>query len=179
MEISANWCRQVEPMRSIALAASCVLGLVAFEGTAAGQASVEYGAAAAHAATAAGAASKGAAGVFNSLDKKLKSATDPAVPKTGASAPSRPPTAEPKTAAKTTTAPTPPEKVAPSPSEPTYEDPAGIRVGLAYDELLARFGPPSLEIIAGPGARSLDYITKDGGVRVECQDGKVIAAGKI
>jgi hypothetical protein len=49
---------------------------------------------------------------------------------------------------------------------------------MAYDELLRRFGPPSFEILAGPGTRSLDYDTKDGGIRVECQDGKVIAAGK-
>jgi hypothetical protein len=161
-------------MRSIALATSCVLGLVAFEATAAAQTSVEYGAAAARAATAVGSASKGAGGLFNSLDKALKSATDP---RAGASAPAKPPAVEPKTAAKTTTAPAQPEKVAPPPA-PTYEDPAGIKAGLAYDELLTRFGPPSLEIITGPGASSLDYITKEGGVRVECRDGKVVAAGK-
>jgi len=162
-------------MRSIALATICVLGLVAFEGTTAGQTTAEYGAAAAAAAVG---TSRGAGGMLNGLDKALKSLTGPAAPKTGAAAPAKPPTAAPKAPAQTRTAPTPPENVAPQPPAPSYEDPAGIKAGLAYDELLRRFGPPSFEILTGPDARSLDYSTKDGGVRVECQDGKVIAAGK-
>ena len=160
-------------MRSIALATSCVLGLVVCAGTA-GQSSVEYGAAAA----AAAGASKGAGAALSGLDKALKSLTGPAAPKTGNASPAKPPTAAPKAAAQTTTAPTQPEKVAPPPPAPTFEDPSGIKVGLAYDELLRRFGPPSLEILTGPGTRSLDYSTKEGGIRVECLDGKVIAAGR-
>jgi hypothetical protein len=112
--------------------------------------------------------------MLNGLDKALKSLTGAAAPRNGAAAPAKASTA----AAKTSTAPTPPAKVAPPPPAPTYEDPAGIQAGLAYDELLRRFGPPSLEILTGPGARSLDYSTRDGEVRVECQDGKVIAARK-
>jgi hypothetical protein len=162
-------------MRSIALAKSCVLGLVVYAGTAAGQTTVQYGAAAAAAAVG---TSKGAGGMLNGLDKALKSLTGPAAPKTGNASPAKPPTAAPKAAAQTTTAPTQPEKVAPPPPAPTFEDPSGIKVGLAYDELLRRFGPPSLEILTGPGTRSLDYSTKEGGIRVECLDGKVIAAGR-
>jgi hypothetical protein len=161
-------------IRPFALATGCVLGWVAFGGTAAGQTTVEYGAAAA---AAAAGASKGAGGMLNGLDKALKSRTNPAAPRNGATTPAKPPTAAPKAPAQTSTA-TPPAKVAPPPPAPTYEDPTGIQVGMGYDELLRRFGPPTLEILTGPGTRSLDYDTKDGGVRVECQDGKVIAAGK-
>ena len=162
-------------IRSIVLATSCVLGLVAFAGTAAGQTTVEYGAAAAAAAVG---TSKGAGGMLNGLDKALKSLTGPAGPRNGAAPPAKPPTAAPKAPAQTSTAPTQPAKVAPPPPASTYEDPAGIKVGLEYEELLRRFGLPSFEILTGPGTRSLDYDTKDGGVRVECQDGKVIAARK-
>jgi hypothetical protein len=116
--------------------------------------------------------------MLNGLDKALKSLTGPAAPRNGAAAPAKPPTAAPKAVAQTSTAPAPPEKLAPPPPAPTYEDPNGIKVGLAYDELVRRFGPASLEILTGPGTRSLDYSTKDGAIRVECQDGKVVAAGK-
>src|ERR1035438_6822854 len=84
---------RVSVMRSIALATSCVLWLVAFAGTAAGQTTVEYGAAAARAAATVGAI-KGAGGVFNGIDKALKSISGPATPKTGTSAPAKPRTAE-------------------------------------------------------------------------------------
>ena len=165
-------------MRSGALAASCVLALVAFAGTAAGQTAVEYGAGAARAATTAGPAKK-ISGVFSNLDKALKSTMDQATPKDGAAgAAARSPAAKRKTAAKTIPPPAPPEKVTPPPPARTYEDPAGIQAGLAYDELLARFGPPSMEFATGPAAKTLSYLTKGGVVQVECVAGKVTSAGR-
>jgi len=57
-----------------------------------------------------------------------------------------------------------------------YEDPKLIQPGLPYDELVARFGPPVMEMTLEPGRKSLMYAGRDGGARsIELQDGKVAA----
>lgn len=58
----------------------------------------------------------------------------------------------------------------------TYEDPKLIQPGMAYAELLQRFGPPSMELTTASGHKGLMYTGKDGPpIRVELQDGKVLA----
>jgi hypothetical protein len=46
-------------------------------------------------------------------------------------------------------------------------------VGLAYDELITRFGPPAMEIAAGEGVQKLTYSSKEASTRIEVKDGKV------
>ena len=71
----------------------------------------------------------------------------------------------------------PPEKMAtPKDDGRTYEDPKLIQPGLAYDELVQRFGPPAMEMTTAPGRKSLMYAGKDGATTsIEVQDGKVAA----
>ena len=59
-----------------------------------------------------------------------------------------------------------------------YEDPGQIQAGMTYEEVVRRFGPPSLQMTTGPGATSLAYSGKDGQVQVEIQDGKVASVEK-
>lgn len=72
----------------------------------------------------------------------------------------------------------PPEKMAaPNADSRTYEGPKLVQPGMAYDELLQRFGPPAMEITTAPGRKSLMFAGNDGAtVRIELQDGKVLAA---
>jgi hypothetical protein len=65
------------------------------------------------------------------------------------------------------------------PAEPvvTHEDPAGIETGLAYDELVRRFGPGSMSITMGP-EKSMTYRGKDGTFRVKVKDGAVASVDK-
>lgn len=55
-----------------------------------------------------------------------------------------------------------------------YEDPHAIAPGMAYDELVRRFGPPSFSITAGQDASSLTYLSKTGSVDLELRDDKVV-----
>ena len=61
-----------------------------------------------------------------------------------------------------------------------HEDPSGIKPGLAYEELIRRFGPASFEVSTGPGTKTLAYQGKEGDVDIELLDGKVtkVAAAK-
>jgi len=141
------------------------LGL-AIAGTAFAQAAAEAGMGAAGASMTAGPArstGKAIGGIASSLDKVIKAGQS---------------SSDAKPASATTTVS--PDKLAPSVSTPPagkWEDPGGIAVGLAYEELVRRFGPPSLEISSEAG-RSLAYASKDGTFRVELVDGKVTAIRK-
>lgn len=53
------------------------------------------------------------------------------------------------------------------------EDLARIQPGITYADLVRRYGPPSFEVTAGPGTRTLTYLRKEGSVDLELQDGKV------
>ena len=136
------------------------------------QASVEYAGAAAASAGAAAPAkglSKGISGAFGSLEKALKSPTPPAEAKATPAAPAK---RAPVTAPKSVTAPKNME-VKPVVT-PVYEDLKKAEVGLSYQELVKRFGPPAMEI-ASSGRRSLTYLGKDGATQIEMQGDKVVS----
>jgi hypothetical protein len=161
-------------MRTFCLISGCVLGLLAFEGPAAAQTMVEYGAAAGAAATAAsGAKGVGSSigGMFEGLNKTLNEAHDPASK------------SEPVTKThRTTTAPdkSKPEaaKYGPAAPKPSYEDPTGIEKGMSCEEVTRRFGPPSMAFATEDDGKTMSYAGKSGGVQVECQGGKVASVEK-
>jgi hypothetical protein len=150
-----------------------------FHGRAAGQAMTEYGLGAAGAATGAKGVGGGIAGAFSSLDKALpsdKSATKTAAP--AASRPSASPKTKPKPGAARVGPATPAEPASAAPPVPKYDDPNQIKVGMGYDELLRRFGPPAMEVTSGPSSKTLIYQSKEGSVHVDFLDEKVTAAQK-
>jgi hypothetical protein len=136
----------------------------------AAQALVEFALGAGRAATStapAGRAAGSMSGIAAGLDKALKSAGyDPA-----ATAGSTSKYAPPKAASAKAF-------VGPKLPPPVYEDPLGIQTGLAYDEVLRRFGPPAIEFGTGPSTRTLSYPMKSGVVQVECEGGKVASVDK-
>ena len=54
-----------------------------------------------------------------------------------------------------------------------YESPDLIQTGIAYEELIRRFGPPSFAVADDTGTTSASYQSKEGNVDLELQDGKV------
>jgi hypothetical protein len=70
------------------------------------------------------------------------------------------------------------ETVASTKSAPlaTYEDPGKIEAGLAYTDLIRRFGRPSLEITGEDGVRTLTYLGKNSNAELVVRDGKVASA---
>jgi hypothetical protein len=141
------------------LGISCSLWLV-LAGTAAGQAVVEAGLGAAGAATTTAAPARGIAksigGMAGSLDKLIK--------------------AQPESDTQTPATPTALAHAAP-PASVKWEDPTGIETGITYEELVRRFGPPTMEI-TGETGKSVTYAGKGGTVRLDVQDGKVTAVRK-
>jgi hypothetical protein len=124
-------------------------------GIVSGQTMVEAGLGAGRAATGAAPAAgvgKSIAGALSNLDKTLKAAD--------------------KSASSSETIVLPKDKPLPAPAK-TYEPIKNAEVGLAYDDLVERFGPPSLEIAAGNGVKKLSYAGKDGTTRIEVTEGKV------
>jgi hypothetical protein len=108
----------------------------------------------------AAAASKGVGksigGVFTNLDKTLQ-AGKAAASETIIVRDSAPATATPALPAK------------------TYEDIKKAEAGLAYDDLIERFGPPALEVAGAGGVKKLTYSSKNGSTQIEVKDGKVAA----
>lgn len=148
--------------------------LFGLEGFLAGQAAVEYGLGVGRAATSTAPAKglgKSVGAVMGNLDKALKAGQETS--NSGSPAATRfvgpvaPAAARPKDAAAAPTA-------APVVPAPTYEDPRTIQVGLASDELIRRFGPPSLEVTGASSRRLLTYSGKEGVIELQLQDGKVI-----
>jgi hypothetical protein len=142
---------------------------LAMAGTAAGQASVEAGLGAARAVTTTAPArgiGKSMSGLAGSLDKAIKGGQTGSSDQPAGVVASKPGT-------KTESAPA---KTSPTPV-PNWEDPGGIEPGLAYDELVRRFGPSSMAITAGT-ERSLTYRGKDGMFQVKVQDGVVTSIDK-
>ena len=70
-----------------------------------------------------------------------------------------------------------PAEVTQSATQPTkaYEDPAQIRAGIEYDEMVRRFGPPSMSMTTEEGKRALSYSSQGGLVQVEVEGGKVVS----
>jgi hypothetical protein len=130
------------------------LACLAAVGLMSGQTMVEAGLGAGRAAASTAPAAglgKSIAGAMSNLDKTLK-------------------TADKATSSETIVLP---KDTAPTAPAKTYEDIKKVEVGLAYEELVERFGPPSLEIAAGEGVRKLTYSGKEGSTRIEVKDGKV------
>jgi hypothetical protein len=144
---------------------SIVVLWLAMTGIAYGQATVEAGLGAARAATSTAPAKglgKSMSGLAGSLDKALKAGT-PKAESIAAGAPSaNAPSATPATA--------------PAPA-PSWEDPAGIELGLSYEDLVRRFGPSAMSITSGT-EKSLSYPGKAGTFQVTVQDGKVASIAK-
>ncbi len=57
-----------------------------------------------------------------------------------------------------------------------YEDPARIEAGIAYSDLIRRFGRPSMEITGEDGASTLTYLGKSAHAELVVRDGKVASA---
>ncbi len=126
--------------------------------TLSGQTMTEYGLGAGRAATTAAPAAgvgKAVAGALTNLDKTIKSAG--------------------KTSSETSeirgTGIVLPKETKPAAPAKMYEDISKVEVGLAYDELLDRFGPPSMQITGEDGIRKLSY----GATKVQIKDNKVLA----
>ena len=159
--------------------------------TSIGQAAAEYGLGAGRAATTAapaGNVANGISGVFDSLTKAAGAETGRAAPasdspnteprrtaahKTGRRTQAKRSTLPAKVATPDATSATP-STHAPPPA-PVYEDARQIQAGIAYDELVRRFGPPSMSVTTESGANTLWYSSRDGNYQVEVQDGKVVA----
>ena len=62
---------------------------------------------------------------------------------------------------------------APAAPSVVYESPAGIQTGMAYADLLRRFGPPSFEVTTGPHTKALSYAGKEGNIDIDVQDDAV------
>jgi hypothetical protein len=140
----------------------------------AGQAIIEHAVTSGGAATAAGSAN-GAAGAIDGVLRKLDGTLDTAGKKPHSA------TAHAKSSVARTAVPAvspiAPQLAEPSESAKTYEDPAGIKTGMAYVELLRRFGAPSMQITSGGGEQTLYYFHKDGRAQtqVRVSGGQVLA----
>ena len=136
------------------------------------QAVVEYGLGAGRAATTTAPArslGKQIGGVFDSLNKAVKAGEDQPAPAGNSSAPSK----------RSTTAAPAGKRTAStgaSTAAPAYEGPRHIQAGVVYEELVRRFGPPSMEITTRPGGRTLSYGAREGTVAVEVENDKVVTA---
>jgi hypothetical protein len=146
--------------------------LFGLEGVLAGQAMVEYGLGAGRAASSAAPAAgvkKAVGGVAGSLDKVLKTGQG----SSESGSPGAPRVVGPTQAGATEQAGV--DTPAPVPAAPAkiYEDPSGIRAGMAKDELVRRFGPPTLEVVGASGGKVLTYSGKNGIIQLEMSNEKV------
>ena len=168
-------------MRTACVFSVCVLGLLAFEGPAAAQTAVEYGAGAGAAATAAAAGGRavGASigGMFDTVNKALKQVPGE-TPKADTAAKARPATGRAVAKPKKEVVKDPETTVAPGTAKPNYEDAMGIQKGMACEEVARRFGPPAMSFASDDDAQTMSYTSKTGGVQVECQGGKVASVVK-
>jgi hypothetical protein len=147
--------------------------LAAFGGAARAQAVAEYGRMARQSSTATAKTyhtSKEIGGVWKSLDKTIKGSQN----NTGSREISPAATARVATV-RSRTANT---KSAPIVGA-VYEDPDHIPTGLAYEDLVHRFGSPSFEVTDGTGTTSLSYQGKEGSVDLELQEGKVTKVSTV
>lgn len=135
-----------------------LLSLAGLPGCLVGQAIVEH-ATISGGVAAVGASAKSAARVINGTLKNLNSTLDTATKKAhpaiapAESSSARRPLAPAASPAKQQSAGLP--KI-------EYEDPAGIKAGMSYDELLRRFGEPAMKVSSGSGEETLYYSRKDG-----------------
>ena len=153
--------------------------LVVLPGLVAGQAGVEYATGASRAATTAAPAQKAGkaiAGAFENLTRTLESSdnSNPAA-RGAATAPSR----SSKASRKSQIGPRQAGSGATQPkAELSFEYPSGIQESMEYDEILRRFGPPSMKLTTGPGEETLSYVRKDLVVDVMARNGKITSVRK-
>ena len=183
-------------MRSFAFVASVLAASVVFEGPAAGQASVEYGLAAAAGGTAAGVAAARSANIsaastrlleifsraFQAPETPSEKTVQLEVAKPLGRSQSKRATNQ-RTAGLSVAAVVPgastPKASPPLPDQPRpkYEDPNQIQLGLEYEELVRRFGPPTLAFTEGQSSK-LSYSSTAGTVEIEILGGKVTSTRK-
>lgn len=148
-------------------------------GTAAAQATVEYGLGAARGSMSA-APAKGVGnaigGLAGTLEKLFKSGPSGPEAEPAKPAPARKTVTKSAPAAAKAKTPAPQAEPAPPP-KPAWEDPAGIETGMSYPELVRRFGPPALAITGDEG-RLLTYSGKSGSLQLEVQDDLVTSIQK-
>lgn len=139
----------------------------------AGQATVEHATISGAAAVAGSAqnAAKAIGGALKNLDGTLDTAGKK---RPSASAPSRSRVARTQVPV---SSPAKQQSAAPSQTAKIYEDPAGIKAGMAGDELLRRFGEPSMKITSDSGEQTWYYSRKDGGgqTQVRVLGGQVLS----
>jgi hypothetical protein len=158
-------------VKSLALTVMAVLLLTAVCPIAAAQGVVEYGLGAGRAATTAAPArdlGKQIGGMLDSLNKAANSGEGQAAPKAQSSSGARRRTTA--ASARTKTA-----SHAPTGPAPVYEDPRHIEAGIGYEELVRRFGPPSMEVTTRPGRRTLSYAARENAVAVNLENEKVVS----
>ncbi len=158
--------------------------------TAVGQAVTEYGLGAGRAATTTAPAGKIASGISGAIANLSKAAgvdsgtaapgsasPTPAAPRTAAHKSGRRVQTKQSTLAAKAATPEAPPATPPTPAAPApvYEDPQQIQPGIEYNELLRRFGPPSMSVTTESGTSMLWYSSGNGNYQVEVKDGKVIA----
>ncbi len=159
-----------------AFLAAILLAISLFPRTAAAQSLPEYSAGTAGTLGTAGASSgigKSISGVVGNLEKTMPADASASKPQSAPVARRAAAAAKPKADA---VASKPADPLAPP--APKYEDPAQIQVAISYDELLRRFGPPSMEITTETTARKLLYMAPAGSIHVEVVDGIVTVAPK-
>jgi hypothetical protein len=178
-------------MRYITMILPASLSLIAICPTASGQAAAEYGLGAGRAATTTAPARNLSKGINGALNKAAAAAGATEARSTEASTKEASPATTRRTAHKTagrtpakhsaqsgdtataTAKATPPPE--PAPPAPVYEDARQIQPGIGYDELIRRFGPPTVSITTGPGKSTLLYSGEGSSYRVEIEGGKVVA----
>ena len=151
-----------------------ILSLAGLPGFLMGQAIVEHATISGGVATV-GSSAKSAARVIDGALKNLNNTLDTAAKKAHpATAP-----ADSSSARRALTPVASPARQ-PSASLPKieYEDPAGIKAGMSYDELLRRFGEPAMKVSSGSGEETLYYSRKDGQgqIPVRVSNGRVLSA---
>src|SRR5215472_5887767 len=170
---------------------SLALVLLSVCPTATGQAVTEYGLGAGRAATTTaptGSLTKGIGGAFDGLTKVAGADGKPTPfgPASQSPAPRRTAATKAKVHAhsRQSTNPSPTETgtvgetettLPPPPPPPVHEDPKLIQAGMGYEEIVSRFGPPSMSITTGPGKSTLWYSNREGNRQVEVSDGKAVS----
>jgi len=155
-------------MRLVAAASLFGVALLSYPATVHAQAAAEYGLAVGNATGMSGAASgigKALSGLAGTLDKTVQSQP--------ASTSSTPSIQSKSTAARKSPATA---KVAAVPA-PVYEDLKNLEAGMAYTDVVRRFGPPSMEFASATG-KSLTYANRDGMTQVEVRNEAVASISR-
>jgi hypothetical protein len=149
------------------------LMLFGLEGMLAGQTMIEYGLGAGRAGTSTAAGkgvSKAVGGLVDKLNKVLSTGQEATSTSESPSTSRGTGSARQGTGQRATLAPLGQAPVVPA---KIYEDPTGIRAGMANEELVRRFGPPALEVTGASSGRTLTYSGKNGIVQLDLRDEKV------